>query len=295
MSAPLGAAPDRPAPPAQPALPPVNLLNSLHSTGLSLSLLWPHRVAGGILVPRPGMEPTRPAAETRSLNEQASRDVPGLLLESLCFRLNHLTTVLSLPSGRTGIGGGAWGPSSLITTESPHPPPCGRKGVRSANEGTTRKNTASPSSRASQGLTEQGQPHILRAGDVTRSLPVLGSPRITPSISTAMPSAQTSPRGPASRKDAEAEPSPRPGQLQRLRPAGPGSAPVHRSAVPQYLSHQKHPLNPRCLTQTPPLPPVHACGAKHDPHPNAGPPGRRDPSAGLRGDPCAGWHVSVGH
>ena len=103
------------------------------------------------------------------------------------------------------------------------------------------------------------------------------------------------PWGPDSRKDAEAEPSPRPGQLQRLRPAGPGSAPLHRSAVPQYLSHQKHPLNPRCLTQTPPPPPAHACGAKHDPHPNAGPPGRRDPSAGLRGDPCAGWHVSVGH
>ena len=48
---------------------------------LALSLLWPHRAADGILVPRPGMEPTRPAVETRSPNEWASRDVPGIVLD----------------------------------------------------------------------------------------------------------------------------------------------------------------------------------------------------------------------
>ena len=47
----------------------------------TLSLLWPHHAAGGILVPRPGMEPTQPAVETRSPNEWTSRDVTGIVLD----------------------------------------------------------------------------------------------------------------------------------------------------------------------------------------------------------------------
>ena len=37
---------------------------------------WPHRAACGILVPRPGIEPTLPELEVRSLDHWTAREVP---------------------------------------------------------------------------------------------------------------------------------------------------------------------------------------------------------------------------
>ena len=39
--------------------------------------LWPHRVACGILAPRPGIEPMSPAVETQSLNHWTAREGRG--------------------------------------------------------------------------------------------------------------------------------------------------------------------------------------------------------------------------
>lgn len=117
--------------------------------------------------------------------------------------------------------------------------------------------------------------------------------QITLSVSTAVQSAQTSPQGLGSRKDAGAEPSPRPGQLQTLRPAGPVSAPSPSVCFPQVSLPPKAPTKSQVLTQTP-LPPAHLCRAKRDPTPVLAPPGKSDPSAGLWGDPCTGQHMSVG-
>ena len=37
---------------------------------------WPHRVAWGLLVPRPGIEPAPPAVEAQRLNRWTAREVP---------------------------------------------------------------------------------------------------------------------------------------------------------------------------------------------------------------------------
>ena len=39
------------------------------------SLFWPHQVAGGILVPKPGMEPMPSALGTQSLKHWTAREV----------------------------------------------------------------------------------------------------------------------------------------------------------------------------------------------------------------------------
>ena len=46
---------------------------------------WPHRVACGILVPWPGIEPASPAWEARSLNHWTTREVPKYILLLLFF------------------------------------------------------------------------------------------------------------------------------------------------------------------------------------------------------------------
>ena len=53
------------------------------NTGLESKLFfffWPHHTACGILIPRPGIDPTPPAVEAPSLNHWTTRDVPKLLV-----------------------------------------------------------------------------------------------------------------------------------------------------------------------------------------------------------------------
>ena len=49
-------------------------------------IFWPHQAACGILVPWPGIEPTPPALEVRSLNHWTTREV--LLIIFLIFKYN---------------------------------------------------------------------------------------------------------------------------------------------------------------------------------------------------------------
>ena len=45
---------------------------------LKLIFFWPRCAACGILVPQPGIKPTPPAVEARSLNHWTAREVPGI-------------------------------------------------------------------------------------------------------------------------------------------------------------------------------------------------------------------------
>ena len=40
-------------------------------------IFWPHRMACGIFVPRPGMEPAAPALEVQTLNPWTTREAPN--------------------------------------------------------------------------------------------------------------------------------------------------------------------------------------------------------------------------
>ena len=57
----------------------------------SLLFFWPHRVACGILVPLPGIEPTPPAVEAWSLNHWTAREVLGgsFLVAGLCMHIRY--------------------------------------------------------------------------------------------------------------------------------------------------------------------------------------------------------------
>ena len=50
-------------------------------------IFWPHRVACGILVPRPGIELVPPAGEVQSLNHWTAREVPWVPIKYIFFRI----------------------------------------------------------------------------------------------------------------------------------------------------------------------------------------------------------------
>ena len=52
------------------------LSGSVEDTFLFFLIFWPHHAACGILVPRPGIEPTPPAVEARSPNHWTAREAP---------------------------------------------------------------------------------------------------------------------------------------------------------------------------------------------------------------------------
>ena len=52
----------------------------------SFSFFWPHRMACGILVPGPGIEPMHCAVEARSLNHWTAREFPGWY----CLQLTYV-------------------------------------------------------------------------------------------------------------------------------------------------------------------------------------------------------------
>ena len=53
----------------------------------SICLFWLYYAACGILVPKPGMEPALPAAETQSLNHRTTREVPDCGFDRGCIPL----------------------------------------------------------------------------------------------------------------------------------------------------------------------------------------------------------------
>ena len=72
---------------------------------LVLVWFWLHRVARGILVPQPGMEPASPALGARSLNHWTTREVPRMCV----FGARVFEEVIKVRWGREG------GPKSEVT------------------------------------------------------------------------------------------------------------------------------------------------------------------------------------
>ena len=64
---------------------------------------WPRRVACGVLVPRPGIEPVPPALGARSLNHWTARQVPGVIhskwIDPRSFFLGSAGTAASAQRG----------------------------------------------------------------------------------------------------------------------------------------------------------------------------------------------------
>ena len=63
---------------------------------------WPHCTAGGILVPRPGIEPVPPAVEAWSPNHWTARELPGdscLGKPNGAFRKMSVCQITEAPSG----------------------------------------------------------------------------------------------------------------------------------------------------------------------------------------------------
>ena len=83
-------------------------------------IFWPCLAACRILLPRPGMEPTPPAVEGRSLNHWTTREVPRHLYFFPCVCLafiSHATGILIttvLTKANTHISGQLGAASSII-------------------------------------------------------------------------------------------------------------------------------------------------------------------------------------
>ena len=56
----------------------IEIIDKLNLLKLKFSFSWPCYVACGILVPRPGVEPTPPALEAQSFNHWTAKEIPKI-------------------------------------------------------------------------------------------------------------------------------------------------------------------------------------------------------------------------